>query len=62
MSLRHDLRVSHLPTTKSGRLICPHCQTSFPLTWHQYGEIIDVLNADRSPILKIILLDCGQSE
>ena len=36
MSLRHDRRVSHLPTTKSGRLICPHCQTSFPLTWHRY--------------------------
>ncbi len=32
-----ERQISHLPTTKlAGQLVCPHCQTSFPLTWHRY--------------------------
>jgi hypothetical protein len=37
MSLRNDRRISHHPKNASaGQLVCPHCQTSFPLTWRRY--------------------------
>jgi uncharacterized paraquat-inducible protein A len=37
MNRRSDRKISHLPTTKlAGQLVCPHCQTSFPLTWRRY--------------------------
>ena len=37
MNRRNDRQISHLPTTKlAGQLVCPHCQTSFPLTWRRY--------------------------
>jgi hypothetical protein len=37
MTLHNDRQISHLPTTKlPGYLVCPHCQTSFPLTWRRY--------------------------
>lgn len=37
MNLRNDRRISHHPKNASlGQLVCPHCQTSFPLTWHRY--------------------------
>jgi hypothetical protein len=39
MSLHNDRQISyHPPTTKlAGQLVCPHCQTSFPLTWRRYS-------------------------
>ena len=37
MSLRHDRQTSrHLKTTFVGQLVCPHCQTIFPVTWRRY--------------------------
>jgi hypothetical protein len=37
MTLHNDRQHSHLPATKlAGQLVCPHCQTSFPLTWRRY--------------------------
>ncbi|WP_323309766.1 hypothetical protein [Anabaena cylindrica] len=37
MSLRNDHQISHLPkTTFAGKLVCPHCQTAFPVTWRRY--------------------------
>jgi hypothetical protein len=45
MSLRHDSpketlceRQSprHPKTTFAGQLVCPHCQTAFPVTWRRY--------------------------
>jgi hypothetical protein len=37
MSLRKNRRISHHPkTTFVGQLVCPHCQTAFPLTWRRY--------------------------
>jgi hypothetical protein len=37
MSLRKYHQISHRPkTTWAGQLVCPHCQTAFPLTWRRY--------------------------
>ncbi|AFZ01773.1 hypothetical protein Cal6303_2810 [Calothrix sp. PCC 6303] len=37
MSLRKDHQNSHHPkTTFAGQLVCPHCQTAFPITWRRY--------------------------
>jgi hypothetical protein len=37
MSLRHDRQISHHPkNTSAGQLVCPHCQTTFPVTWRRY--------------------------
>jgi uncharacterized paraquat-inducible protein A len=37
MNRQDDRQISHHPTTKlAGQLVCPHCQTSFPLTWRRY--------------------------
>jgi hypothetical protein len=37
MSLRNDHQNSHrLKTTFAGQLVCPHCQTAFPVTWRRY--------------------------
>jgi hypothetical protein len=37
MSLRNDRQISHHPkTTLAGQLVCPHCQTAFPVTWRRY--------------------------
>lgn len=34
MSLRHDSP----KTTFAGQLVCPHCQTAFPVTWRRYWD------------------------
>ena len=37
MSLHHDRQTSRHPkTTFTGQLVCPHCQTAFPVTWRRY--------------------------
>jgi hypothetical protein len=37
MNRRHDRQSPRHPkTTFAGQLVCPHCQTSFPLTWRRY--------------------------
>ena len=37
MSLRKDHQNPHHPkTTFAGQLVCPHCQTAFPITWGRY--------------------------
>jgi hypothetical protein len=37
MSLRKDRKNPHRPkTTFAGQLVCPHCQTAFPITWRRY--------------------------
>jgi uncharacterized integral membrane protein len=37
MNRRNEHKISHHPrTTFAGQLVCPHCQTSFPLTWRRY--------------------------
>jgi hypothetical protein len=37
MSLRNDRQSSHHPkTTFAGQLVCPDCQTAFPVTWRRY--------------------------
>jgi hypothetical protein len=37
MSLRNDRQIScHPKTTFAGQLVCPHCQTTFPVTWRRY--------------------------
>ncbi|PSB20406.1 hypothetical protein C7B65_08185 [Phormidesmis priestleyi ULC007] len=37
MSLRQDHQNPHHPkTTFAGQLVCPHCQTAFPITWRRY--------------------------
>lgn len=37
MSLRNDHQISHHPkNTFAGQLVCPHCQTAFPITWRRY--------------------------
>jgi len=37
MSLRNDRQNPHRPkTTFAGQLVCPHCQTAFPITWRRY--------------------------
>ena len=37
MSLRNNRQISHHPkTTFAGQLVCPHCQTAFPITWRRY--------------------------
>ncbi|MBA3923189.1 MAG: hypothetical protein H0X31_16445 [Nostocaceae cyanobacterium] len=37
MSLRKDRQISHHPKiTSAGQLVCPHCQTAFPITWRRY--------------------------
>jgi hypothetical protein len=37
MTLHNDRQTSHHPkNTSTGQLVCPHCQTSFPLTWRRY--------------------------
>jgi hypothetical protein len=37
MSLHNNRQISrHTKTTFAGQLVCPHCQTVFPLTWRRY--------------------------
>ena len=37
MNRRNDHQNPHRPkTTWAGQLVCPHCQTAFPLTWRRY--------------------------
>ncbi len=37
MSIRKDYQSPHRPkTTFAGQLVCPHCQTAFPITWQRY--------------------------
>ncbi len=37
MSLRHDRQSPHYPKNSfAGQLVCPHCQTAFPVTWRRY--------------------------
>ena len=37
MSLRNNRQTSHHPkNTFAGQLVCPHCQTAFPITWRRY--------------------------
>lgn len=37
MNRRNAHRISHHPkTTFAGQLVCPHCQTAFPITWRRY--------------------------
>ena len=37
MSLRNDRQISRHPKiTFAGQLVCPHCQTAFPVTWRRY--------------------------
>jgi hypothetical protein len=37
MSLRKIRQISRHPkTTFAGQLVCPHCQTAFPVTWRRY--------------------------
>ncbi len=36
MNRHNEHQISHLKNTSAGQLVCPHCQTSFPLTWHRY--------------------------
>lgn len=37
MSLHNDHQNSYHPkTTFAGQLVCPHCQTAFPITWRRY--------------------------
>jgi hypothetical protein len=37
MSLRNDHQISHHPkNTFAGQLVCPHCQTAFPIKWRRY--------------------------
>jgi hypothetical protein len=37
MSLQHKRQISRHPkNTFAGQLVCPHCQTAFPVTWRRY--------------------------
>jgi hypothetical protein len=37
MTLHNDRQISHHPkATSAGQLVCPHCQTAFPITWRRY--------------------------
>ena len=37
VSLRNDRQISRHPkNTFAGQLVCPHCQTAFPVTWRRY--------------------------
>lgn len=37
MSLRNNHKIhNHPKTTFAGQLVCPHCQTAFPITWRRY--------------------------
>lgn len=37
MSLHTPHQMSHASkTTFAGQLVCPHCQTAFPITWRRY--------------------------
>jgi hypothetical protein len=37
MTLHNDRQISHHPkNTSAGQLVCPHCQTNFPVTWRRY--------------------------
>ncbi len=37
MNRRNEHNVSHhSKNTSAGQLVCPHCRTSFPLTWRRY--------------------------
>lgn len=37
MNRQNDRQISQPPTSKlEGHLVCPNCQTSFPLTWRRY--------------------------
>jgi hypothetical protein len=37
MTLHNDRQTSRHPkNTSAGQLICPHCQTIFPVTWRRY--------------------------
>jgi hypothetical protein len=37
MNRRNEHKISHhSKNTFAGQLVCPHCQTSFPLTWCRY--------------------------
>jgi uncharacterized protein (UPF0212 family) len=37
MTLHNDRQISHHPKiTSAGQLVCPHCQTTFPVTWRRY--------------------------
>ena len=37
MRLHKDRQVSHhSKITSAGQLVCPHCQTVFPITWRRY--------------------------
>jgi len=37
MNKRNNHKIHHHPkTTFAGQLVCPHCQTAFPITWRRY--------------------------
>jgi uncharacterized paraquat-inducible protein A len=49
--LHNDRQISHHPKNASaGQLVCPHCQTSFPLTWRRY--LLSVWGNHRCPQCK----------
>jgi uncharacterized paraquat-inducible protein A len=51
MTLHNDRQISHhAKNTSAGQLVCPHCQTSFPLTWRRY--LLSPLGNHRCPQCK----------
>jgi hypothetical protein len=37
MTLHNNQQISRRPkNTSAGQLVCPHCQTAFPITWRRY--------------------------
>jgi hypothetical protein len=37
MNRQNDRQISHHPkNTSAGQFVCPHCQTTFPITWQRY--------------------------
>jgi hypothetical protein len=37
MTIHNDRQIfHHVKNTSAGQLVCPHCQTAFPVTWRRY--------------------------